>query len=123
MGASQVSPTTVPVIPGVLGYCNGCSVTHLVKDYPKRPKDSNKMGRKTMLNIVGVIPSPQTSETETEMGNVPLRVVTRAQAREAGREDERIRESPRHAKDTTPEKSEKNKGEEDLGAKRQIVRN
>ena len=70
-------------------------------------QSSGVMGTKTMLNIVGVIPSPQTSETEIEMGNVPLRVVTRAQAREAGREEESIRESPRHAKDTTIEKLEK----------------
>lgn len=74
-----------------------------------------------MLNIVGVISSPQTSETEAEMGNVPVRVFTRAQAREDSREEEIIRESPRHAKDIMLENS--NEGEEDLGAERQIVRN
>ena len=59
-----------------------------------------------MLNIAGVIPSPHTFEIEIEMGNVQVRVVTRAQPREAGREAERRRESPRHSKDIMPDKSE-----------------
>ena len=76
-----------------------------MKDCPERPKDNNEMGKKTMLNKVDVIPSLQTFETKIEVENVPMRVVTRAQAKDAGREDERIRESPRRTRDVKLEKS------------------
>ena len=33
------------------------------------------------LNLVEIIPSPTSSETEPELGNVPVRVITRNQAR------------------------------------------
>lgn len=75
-------------------YCGGCSITHLVKDCLDRPKDDNNFGEKTMLNMVGVIPSRQISQTKNEMENVPLTVVTRAQARQAHRGDKSGR-SPR----------------------------
>ena len=67
--------------PAVPQYCKGCAIEHLSKDCPKKPIVAVAQIGKIGLNFVKVIPSPTTSETEQEMGNVPLRVVTRAQAR------------------------------------------
>ena len=39
------------------------------------------------LNLVEIIPSPITSETEPKIRNISLRVITRAQAREVQEED------------------------------------
>ena len=52
-----------------------------MKDCPEKPKTSENVRGKATLNMVGVIPSPQTSETEAEVSNIPLRVITRSQAR------------------------------------------
>lgn len=54
-------------------------VEHLSKDCLERATTSNVTGMKTTLNLIDSIPSPLTFETEMEMRNIALRVVTRAQ--------------------------------------------
>lgn len=63
--------------PPVERYCMGCCVDHLPKDCLIKPADLATPKGNVSLNIVSVIPSPTTSETEGE--TIPVRVVTRAQ--------------------------------------------
>ena len=51
------------------------------RDCPEKPKTNENVRGKATLNMVGVIPSPQTSETKVDNPNTPLRVITRSQAR------------------------------------------
>lgn len=74
-----------------------------MKDCPNKPKASENVKGKTMLNLVGVMPSPQTLETEIETVNIPLKVVTRNQAKNV-KESVRGKEtSPRHGTETPGE--------------------
>ena len=58
-----------------MGYC----VDHLQKDCPTRQSEVVNQGPKMSLNYIGVVPSPENSETDTE--RVSMNVVTRAQSR------------------------------------------
>lgn len=71
--------TTTPRMqfPPIERYYTGCSVEHLPKDCLIKPADPAASKGNVTLNLVSVIPSPTTSETEGE--TVPIRVVTRAQ--------------------------------------------
>ena len=61
-------------------YCKGCAIEHLSKDCPDKPVVTTAPVGKIGLNLVEIIPSPTSSETEPELGNVPVRVITRNQA-------------------------------------------
>lgn len=65
--------------PRVPRYCAECSVSHLSMDCPV--KWAEKPYTPTSLGMIGVIPSPSSSENEGE--STPLFVVTQTQAREA----------------------------------------
>ena len=62
-------------------YCKDCAIEHLSKDCPNKPVVSTAPVGKTGLNLVEIIPSPTISETELEIEIIPLRVITRTQAR------------------------------------------
>ena len=66
-----------PKFPPVERYCLGCCDEHLPKDCLLRPEEITSTKPKASLNYVEVVPSPTTSETETDA--VPLRVITRSQ--------------------------------------------
>ena len=70
--------TTAPRMqfPPVERFCMGCSVDHLPKDCLIRPADIAAPKGNVTLNIVSVVPSPTTSETEGEV--IPVRVVTKS---------------------------------------------
>ncbi|MCO5612074.1 hypothetical protein L7F22_066336 [Adiantum nelumboides] len=59
----------------IIGYCLDCGITHVVPNYPEYPKKQGK----TTMNVVGVLPSSKGSEAEPK---IPMKVVTRAQAKE-----------------------------------------
>ena len=63
-------------------YCKDCAIEHLRKDCPEKPVATTAQVGKMGLNLVEIIPSPTTSETEPQIRNIPLRVITRAEARE-----------------------------------------
>ena len=65
-------------LPPIDRYCDGCAVDHLPKDCPVRASISQTPGPKTVLNYIGVIPSPHHEEVEAD--NRSLKVVTRAQS-------------------------------------------
>ena len=66
-------------LPPIDRFCDGCAVDHLPKDCPVRAFISQTPGPKTVLNYIGVIPSPHREEAEAD--NRSLKVVTRAQSR------------------------------------------
>ena len=61
-------------------FCAGCAIDHLGKNCPNKPRDDNDKGKRTFL-YVEVIPSPNSSENESEV--VSLRVVKRVSAEKA----------------------------------------
>ena len=61
-------------------FCAGCAIDHLGKNCPNKPRDDNDKGKRTFL-YVEVIPSPNSSENESEV--VSLRVVNRVPAEKA----------------------------------------
>lgn len=85
-GGILATPAPRMQFPPVERYCIGCCVDHLPKDYLIKPADLATPKGNVSLNIVSVIPSPTTSETEGEM--IPVRVVTRAQKNALRRQDE-----------------------------------
>ena len=77
-------PESVPQqqkFPPVERHCVKCCVEHLPKDCPSKRRGAinSNQGATTSLNYLETIPSPNTSETDTE--RMPLNVVTRAQHR------------------------------------------
>lgn len=73
-GVSTIAP---PRIPPLERYCLGCSVEHFPKDCLLKPAEPSTPKNPATLNIVSVIPSPATSENESDI--VSLKVITRAQ--------------------------------------------
>ena len=61
-------------------FCAGCAIDHLGKNCPNKPRDDNDKGKRTFL-YVEVIPSPNSSENESEV--VSLRVVNRVPVEKA----------------------------------------
>ena len=98
-----------PKIPPLERYCHGCSVEHFPKDCLLKPTDPTIPKNPATLNILTVIPSPTTSETENEP--VPVRVITRAQEKklqnQAGRINTKAKETLEQPNDK--EKSSKKK--------------
>ena len=68
---------TPPQFSNVPQYCKGCVIDHLSKDFPYKPVATTTPGGKIGLNLVEIIPSPTSSEIEPQLGNVPVRVITR----------------------------------------------
>ena len=64
-----------PPWPRVLRFCGGCGIDHLSKDCPTKHKETRAQG-KTTLHYVEAIEEPNESE------KIPLRVITRAQAKD-----------------------------------------
>ena len=71
-------------------YCKDCAIEHLSKDCPNKPIVTTTQVGKIGLSLVEIIPSLASSETKPELGNVPLKVITRAQAREVLEENHSV---------------------------------
>ena len=75
----QSSGPPLPRFSPIERYCPGCCVDHFPKDCKNKLPDKAGSTSRTSLNFIEVIPSPPTSEGETD--KISLKVVTRAQAK------------------------------------------
>ena len=70
---------TVPALPPLTRFCIDCGIKHLVQDCPANPEVKGKSP--VTLNMITMIPStgsPSSSESDVV---VPIKVITRAQAK------------------------------------------
>ena len=75
----------------MLRYCGGCGIDHLSRDCPNKPKETGTQGKAT-LHYVKIIQELEENET------IPLRVVTRMQARQQKQQEpekEGLKKKPR----------------------------
>lgn len=95
--ANQTPP---PMLPPLTRFCGDCGIKHFVPDCPKNPDNKNK-GPAAVLNLIELLPStgsPSTSDSEII---VPLKAITRAQARtkdDSKRDDEAEPNPSEHSK-------------------------
>ena len=70
-------------LPRIERYCVGCCQEYFPKDCPSKPRDGNNQGPKMVMNYIGVVPSPNNFESESERAS--LNVVTRAESKQRRR--------------------------------------
>ena len=73
----KIAETNIPFLP-IERYCKECYLEHLPRHCDLRSRDDKGKGKISLENMEK-LPTPNTSEAEKE--SIPLRVVTRAQAK------------------------------------------